>query len=201
MTVGFPKRRAPKPEPALPCTTRTFEVPADQIWDQATATLHTELGDEVIADAASIAEAERAGMRMLDGLRLCPHSVSLSCLGSVRVSGRVTSAGRELLLVEESATQLTGVRPAAVVRIEGLTHRLAAVTASVELTWGAWVRELCTVRIGEVQLVAIDGWSTTGVIGFAGADFLRMTTQGARTVDVAVRSIAVLRTRSTRPIG
>jgi len=201
MAVGFLSWRPVKPDAALPCTTRTI-APVEGVWEQAVAALQAEITEEVLADAWSIADAEHARLLLLESLRRCTTDVTVSCLGGARVAGRVEQVGELLLVVRESDTVLAAINSANIMRVQGLTHALRddVLPAAVrQRSWGSWARELREGGADEVHVTGVDGWTASGVLAYAAADFLRIQIDGSGAVDLPMRAIAVLRARPAAP--
>lgn len=197
MTVEFPRLRQPKPEVPLPCTTRTMhsaDARAAQLWEAAEATLQTEISREVLAEASSIADAERARTPMVDGFTAFGTSVTLTCQGGISVTGKLDATGRDFVLIAREGHRVTGIQLSTVTRVMGVVHGLPRVRESSDvhalLTWTQWLRSIHEQEVGPVRIVASDGWMSEGVIRYVGMDFLRMAGDHGQEIDVMLCAIS-----------
>ena len=205
MTVEFPRLRQPKPEVPLPCTTRTMhsaDVRAAQLWEAAEAALQTEISREVLSEANSIADAERARTPMAAGLTALGTPVTLVCQGGTTVTGELVGAGSDVVLVAHQGHRITGVQLSTVTRVVGVLHRLPPVreTSDVRalLTWTQWLRSIAEQELGPVRILASDGWMSDGVIRYVGKDFLRVAGDHGPETDVMLCAICAVTVPSMR---
>ncbi|MDO8732797.1 MAG: hypothetical protein Q7L55_09575 [Actinomycetota bacterium] len=169
-----------------------------QLWEAAEASLQTEVSLEVLAEASSIADAERARTRMIDTLSLTGARLSLACQGGVTVIGHVVSSGSDLVLVEHERQQLTGIAVSSLIRVSGVDHRLPQESPTAPLTWTRWLRSINNQKLGTVRIVTSDGWVTHGEIRYVGADFIRVAENRGGETDVMITSISAVTVSSVR---
>ena len=205
MIVEFPRHWQPKRPGAVPCTTRTIGG-SDQglahVWEQAEASLQTEISHDVLAEAVAIASAERSRTRMRESLRTSQLPVTLSCLGGCVIAGAVHEIGDDWLLIARESGLVTGVQLSMVLRISGVHHGLASESpaSAAWRTWSRWLRALVEHDVGRVQMTTLDGWTAFVRMRFVGSDFARVAYDDGSQADVmlgAMSSLTVERARLT----
>ena len=164
MTVEFPRWRRAKPIVGLPCTTRTFansEPGFANLWEEVEAGLQTELSLDVLAEASSIATAERARTQMRDALSTLGSRVTIACQGGLSTTGHISMSGSDFVVIQGDAQLATGISAPMVMRVCGADHRLAPMRgqSASPRTWMRWLRSLGEQAVGPVQIFASDGWT------------------------------------------
>ncbi len=198
MTVEFPRWRRAKPEAGLPCTTRTFASSGPgfaHLWEEVEASLQTEVSLEVLAEASSIASAERARTQMRDSLSTPGSLVTIACQGGLSTTGRISMSGSDFVVIQGDAKLATGIAAPMIMRVCGADHRLAPMReqSASPMTWMRWLRSLGEQAVGPVQSFTSDGWTARGEIRYVGADFLRIVDAREVETDVMISSLSALR--------
>jgi hypothetical protein len=183
-------------------------------WQQLFADLQAQFDEEEAAaergDAASRARAEVGAVRLADRLRgALGLPVVLGCRGAGSVSGVLTDAGVDWLLVAGDGGREDLVALRSVLTVGGLGRR-TAVPQPAEGVWSRLdlrraLRGLARDR-SVVQVVLDDGVVLTGTLDRIGADYVELAehpadqprrsgaVQGVRAV--VLEAIAVVRTAS-----
>lgn len=187
----FLRKRITKHSAEPACTTRTFQ---GDVWQEAQAVLGVEERWDLFADASAIAHAERARMRITEGLANTPTPVCITCLGGEVVHGWVREAGTDFIGVQENDTTYAVLRLQSVLRIEGVADALRvegeSETAPAQLNLVGWLRA----QTHEVlQCHMIDSWSMQGRLREVGEDFIRIQGDGQRVTSVMTQQISVIR--------
>ncbi len=151
----------------------------DDLLAQVAAGLQSNCDAEVIAEAAELAEAERARVRLVDRWPATSNPISIRSIGLPAVFGTVVAASATVVVVATSSWNLWALSTAAVVCVEGLAAGLrddGPDRVIPAVTWPSFLRGLA----GElVQVHTIDEITRTGELVGVGADHLDLIGGGA----------------------
>ncbi len=151
-------------------------------WQQLFADLQAQFDEaETAADraeAASRARAEVGAVRLTDRLGgSFGAGVSIRCRGAGAVSGVLTDAGADWVLLTDDRGRELLVSTAAVLAVGGLSRRTAAEDrpggVQARMTLRLVLRALARNR-SPVQVVLADGGVVSGTVDRVGADFVEV---------------------------
>ena len=179
-----------------------FITNPDHLLAQVAAGFQSNCDAEVIAEAAELAEAERARVRLVDRWLATPNPISIWAVGLPVLYGTVVAAGAAMVVVAAPTSNLWALSIDAVVCVEGLAAGLrddGPDRVIPAITWPSFLRGLA----GElVQVHTIDEITRIGELVGVGADHLDLITGGAgqqgSRVTIAFTALAALQTLARR---